>query len=214
MVRLLLIIASVWGCLSSNSIAGMLTSSQNQVGTTIAGSPGKLVHLATFSFPGQSAQVFTEMRLRLWIEQSQSSTPPQLLFAQAGSNPLALFSGPPTPFQNLGIGTRTGNSVYEYLSPWISLSSFDSLRLSNLIGSNVGGNVDAYLYSPTSLDFSIPQSSNTWSFSRAGDFSTVTTAYTATLNLVAVPEPTTAIAFGLGAVAFGLIRKRLRRKTK
>ncbi len=214
MVRLLLIVASVWGCLSANGNAGMLTNTQNQVGTTVAGSPGKLVHLATFSIPSQPSDVFTDMRLRLFIEQSAMSAPPQLLFANAGSNPLDLFTGPPVPLQNIGNGTLTGSYIYEYLSPWIPLSSFDSQRLSNLIGSNSAGNVDAYLYSSTSLDFSVPQSSTTWVYTPGLGLSTVTTVYTSTLTLVAVPEPMTAVAFGLGAVALCLVRKRLRRNTK
>ncbi len=211
MVRLLLIVA-VLGCSSAIANAGMLTDTQNQVGTLIQGGPGRLVHLATFSIPSQSSEVFTEMRLRLWIEQSQASPPPQLLFAQSGSNPLDLFSGPPVPLQNIGNGSLTGNYIYEYVSPLITLSLFDSQRISSLISSSSGGNLDAYLYSPTSSDFSIPQSSTTWTFTRSAGFSTITNAYTSTLTLVAVPEPMTAIAFGLGLVTLCLVRKRLRRK--
>ncbi len=213
-VRLLLLVACVCGCLPTSVNAGMLTNSQNQIGATVAGSPGKLVRLATFSFPGQGTDVFVEMRLRLWIEQSSASSPPQLLFAQAGSNPLDLFSGPSVPLQNIGTSSIPGNFVYEYLSPWISMSSVASMRLSSMIASNSGGNVDAYLYSPTSMDFSVPQSSTTWVGNPRSGLSKVTTFYTTTLSLTTVPEPVTAIAFGLGAVALGLVRKRLGRRTR
>lgn len=214
MTRLLLlqIIVGVWGFLSSTVSAGMLSSSQNQVGATVNGSPGQLVFLATFSFPSQPSQVFTDMRLRVWIEQSATSAFPQLLFSQRGSDPLGLFAGLPVPLQNIVTSSPSIRSVYEYRSLWMSLSSFDSLRLTDLIGSDSEGKVDAYLYS-ASTDFYIPQSFETLAFAGRSSF-TVSTPYTSTLDLVAVPEPMTAVAFGMGAVALGLIRKRLRKKIK
>jgi hypothetical protein len=223
MLRNLVLTGCVWGCLFANANAEMLSSSRNQIGTAVAGSPGRLVYLATFSYPSQfqSTASITQMRLRAWIEQSGGSAPPQVLLTQSGSNPLDMFSGPSLMLQNIGVSPLSNNFVAEYQSPWMNLSSQESQRISSLVASNSSGSIDAYLYSPTDFDFSAPTSSTTWVGNPRRGLTMVVNYYTTTLELSSsamsateVPEPAMAVAFGLGAVSLGLIRKRLQRKQK
>jgi hypothetical protein len=207
----ILFIASVCivAVLGSRSDAAVISSTTNQNGYKILSPPGAAVKVGTFSF-GPAAPSYTDVRLRTWIElptNAYGGPAPQLVLTSYDGTNLSIVTGMSvvTPLRieattppNLGVQNRQ--------SAWVSLTPSDGASLASIIASDSKGRIDAWLVSPTIKDFATPASFTNWSLTPAGDIIYTTITYTATLELEAVPEPTSSVV--LGGLTLGLIALR------
>lgn len=212
-----LFLASICVCavLGSSSGAAVISSTVNQNGGKILSPPGASVKVGTFAF-GPAAPSYTEVRLRTWIElptNAYGSAAPQLVLASYDPVNPSIFTGPfVTTSLRIEATTPPNRGVQNRQSAWVSLTPTEGASLASLIASDSQGRIDAWLVSPSIKDFATPASFTNWFLTPAGDVVYYTVVYTATLELEAVPEPTSSIV--LGGLTFGYIairRARARR---
>ncbi|MBM3966884.1 MAG: PEP-CTERM sorting domain-containing protein, partial [Planctomycetes bacterium] len=91
-------------------------------------------------------------------------------------------------------------------SGWVSLTPTEGTTLASIIASDSQGRIDAWLVSPTIQDFANPDSFEYWYFDSNFNIIFETIVFTATLELEAVPEPTSAIA--VSGLTFGFLALR------
>lgn len=222
-VRFLLSSALVFGflacCCVSACTAGVVSSTANQNGTQIfAGTGGAVSKIGTFDF-SPVAENYTEVRLRTWVELSEHSV---------GANaPYLVFSPYNDIFPDLSFifGDISSTNVYTDLSVqnvaptslgvedrqslWIPLTAAQGNSLRSIVAADPLGRVDAWLFSPTNRDFFTPDGYSYFVIGPDGEFTQVTEVFTATIDLVAIPEPNTCIVVGgLLLTYFGYRRKR------
>jgi hypothetical protein len=222
-VRFLLVSAVVFCLLARGSAsvcAGVVTSTANQNGTQIiSGSGGAVSKIGTFDF-SPVAESYIEVRLRTIVELSEQSigpNAPKLVFSPYfGMAPDASFV----------VGEIFGTNVYTDLSVenvaptslgvedrqsiWIPLSPTQGNKLQSIIAADPEGRVDAWLYSATNQNFSTPDGYSYFEFGPNGEITEVTQVFTATIDLFAIPEPSSCIVMGgLLLTYLGYRRKRI-----
>lgn len=208
--------------LGSSSDAAVISSTVNQDGyKTFAGS-GAASKVGTFQF-GPAAPSYTQARLRTWIELPANAfgpaAPKLVLAAYNASFPeFSLIFGP-TVSTSLKIESQVPPTfgVDERQTGWVSLTPTEGTTLASIIANDSQGRIDAWLVSPTIQDFANPDSFEYWYFDSNFNIIFETIVFTATLELEAVPEPTSAIAvsgltFGFLALRRARARRLLRRQ--
>jgi hypothetical protein len=172
---------------------------------------------------GPAAPSYTQARLRTWIELPSNafgaSAPKLVLAAYNASFPeFSLIFGP-TVSTSLKFESEVPPSfgVDERQSGWLSLTPSEGTALASIIASDSQGRIDAWLVSPTIQDFANPDLAEYFYIDSNYNIIFETIVYTATLELEAVPEPTSAIAvsgltFGFLALRRARSRRLLRRQ--
>jgi hypothetical protein len=198
--------------------AGMLSDTKSQVGVSVPlGGSQSLAFVNTFDFSssyGPSQSQITSLSLRGWLGFGSQNTAlpfPKLLITAKGANPLVdlLLATPLLIDMNMPSYAANQSSINEFETGFVSLSANQSTALSGLLAASPTREISVFMYSGSSNSLFAPSFTQTL---QLFPFAVVTTHYTSTMRLVAVPEPLTALSLGLGALSFGVFRSRFRRR--
>lgn len=198
--------------------AGMISDTKSQFGASATlSSSSSLAFVNTFDFSSSynpSQGQITSLSLRGWLgfgSQNTALSFPKVLITAKGANPLfdLIIATPLLIDMNMAPFAANQSSVNEFQTDFVTLSANQSTALSGLLAASPTREISVYMYSDTSNSLFAPAFTQTLQFF---PIAVVTTHYTSTMRLVAVPEPLTALSLGLGALSFGVFRSRFRRR--
>jgi hypothetical protein len=160
--------------------------------------------VGTFSY-SHGFSDFQSFRFRGWVDLAGgviSPSSPRLLIAPHGTLPFDISIGNPEVvttsllINNIPVGGS--NSVDERQSLWVPFSGTDGARVASFINNDPEGRIDVWFFSDSETDFWFPQSTVTNDGVDA-NFSPilVEVPYSATFELITVPEPSAIISFAL-----------------
>jgi hypothetical protein len=160
--------------------------------------------VGTFSY-SHGFYDYQSFRFRGWVDLSGgmiSASSPRLLIAPHGTSVLDISIGNPkvvtTSLSIHNIPVGGSNSVDERQSQWVPFSGIDGARVESFINNDALGRIDVWFFSDTETDLWFPRSTvtNTGVDTNFNPI-LVEVPYSATFELITVPEPSAIISFAL-----------------
>jgi hypothetical protein len=160
--------------------------------------------VGTFSY-SHGFYDYQSFRFRGWVDLPGgfiSASSPRLLIAPFGTSVFDISIGNPKvvttslSIDNIPVGSS--NSVDERQSLWVPFSGTDGARVASFINTDAAGRIDVWFFSATETDLWFPRSTVTNTGVDANfDPILVEVPYSATFELITVPEPGAIISFAL-----------------
>lgn len=170
--------------------------------------------VGTFSY-SHGFHDYQSFRFRGWVDLAGgvvSSSSPRLLIAPHGTSVLDISIGNPTvvttslAIHNIPVGGS--NSVDERQSLWVPFAANDGARVEGFINNDPLGRIDVWFFSDTETDLWFPRSTVTNTGVDA-NFNPilVEVPYSATFELITVPEPSAIVGFALLFLSLIFLRR-------